>query len=262
MKKKSVAVFLFLVMFVLAAVSYGQNADNVKIRNLLNDLSSLKAAIAQEQKVREGFSADKKLLDAQDKTIKSLESQFNKDFPAYKQDAAAYDAEQRIFLAGKNAYIAKYGCWDCKGRIADQQTRNAQIAELSVLNPQNSRLNVEYKRLDAKHAELEKTAALIKEGKESLSKATLEWAAKWKASNAKMNELIAQYQKMTKIYMDLVQMARLSEECKQIAYSSDRNIVRDGVVIGRQSGVIDFNDLNGVMERAHHCLQKVWDGAK
>ncbi len=253
---------LFLLFMALAVMSYAQNADKEKIRKLIDELTTLKSAIAQEQKVSVGLGADKKLLDAQDKTIKALLTQHNKDWPVYKQDADVLKEHWSSFETDRSAFIAKWGCWDHCIVEKDSSRRQAMSEEGNPLNARLHGLKAEQKRLDAKNDELVKIYGLITDGKESLSKATLEWAAKWKASNAKMNELIAQYQKMTKIYMDLVQRARLSDECKQIAYSSDRDIVRDGVVIARQSGVIDFNDLNGAMERAHHCLQKVWDGAK
>lgn len=253
--------FLFLIIVVFAGVSYGQDTEVDKVGKLLDELSFLKATIAQEQKVQEGLDADKKLLDGQDRTIKSMDAQYAKDLPVYEMDLASQRANESSFEAGKNAYIAEWGCWDCRGKVGDEQTRNAQRAELSVLNPQNDRLNAEAKRLDAKHDDLLKTFNLLKEGERTLSKATLEWAAKKKTSNDKINELIAHYQELTKTYMDLIQRADLSEECKQIAYSNDRPTIVGGRVVGRQSG-LDFGVLNSVMERAHHCLQKVWDGAK
>lgn len=261
MKKVICIIFIFLLIAVSAGISCGQNADIEKIGKLLEELNALQKNISKEQTVQDGLTADNKLLLGQDKAIKSIEAQYNKDLPAYEHDLASWKADKSNFEAGKSGYVSRYGCWDCKGKIFDQQTINAQIAELNMLNPQLDRINAEEKRIDSKHDELVKTFGLMKEGKETLSKATLDWAAKKKASNAKMNELIARYQELTKTYLDLTQRAELSAECKQIAYSNNRPVVANGKVVGMQSG-LDFEVLNGVMERAHHCLQKVWDGAK
>lgn len=246
---------------IFTGVSTGQSQEVEKIKALLSELNTIKAAVAQEQKAQAGLEADNKLLEGQDKTIKSLESQYKKDLPVFEMDVAAYKADNSSFEAGKSAYIAKYGCWDCSSVKMSKENSKASWAEVRVLNTQLDRLKTEGNKLDAKWAELEKTKKLVQEGKETLSKATLDWWAKKKASNAQMLELIASYQKLTKTYTDLMERAKLGEECKQIAYSSDRAVVQGGRVVGRQSGVIDFNELNGAMERAHRCLQQVWDGA-
>lgn len=259
MKKGLRVLYMSLIVVMFSGLSYGQNPEADKVGKLLGDLNALKAEIAQEQKVQEGLSADEKLLKSQDKAIKSIDAQYKKDLPVYERDLAAFKADWSSFQAGKDAQIAKWGCWDnCK---IEEERWSEFSADSNAINTWLHRVQDSQKRIDAKQDELQKTFNLIKEGKETLSKATLEWAAKKKASNAKMNELIARYQALTGTYMDLIQRARLSEECKQIAYSNDRPMVVNGRVVGRQSG-LDFNVLNGVMERAHRCLQKVWDGAK
>lgn len=87
-----------------------------------------------------------------------------------------------------------------------------------------------------------------------MNKAVTEWALKKKENNARLNELYARYKysintinslnKMSSGQM-LIQKAGASEDCANIP----------GVEVLEKR-------LDGAAERAHRCLQKIWDGSR
>ncbi|KKU17816.1 MAG: hypothetical protein UX27_C0025G0003 [Candidatus Azambacteria bacterium GW2011_GWA2_45_90] len=89
-----------------------------------------------------------------------------------------------------------------------------------------------------------------------LSNATLDWAKRTKENNAALNDIYAQQQALTErinrllsspSFRDLIKRNGLSQECTTIEI---------------MPGDASSPNLNTGMERAHRCLQRVWDGAQ
>ena len=186
----------------------------------------------------------------------------------WKNDLAAQKAEaarQNANAAKHNAEVAAHNS-SCSGTFEDKSyvsACNAAAARLNVytnnvVNPWRDRVDAWGNRVNDRRQTLVMKEKGLKDAYANLSKGTEDWAKRKKENNYQLNQLQAREQALkarlrvvlnSPSVKDLMKRNKISQECGAIA---------EQITPGDA-----YNpSLSTPMERAHNCLQRVWDGAK
>ena len=119
----------------------------------------------------------------------------------------------------------------CSGSFEDK-------GYVAACNAEAARLNAQQRHLDAEIETERQMKQGLEERIDSLSQATSEWSQKAKTYNAKIDDLTARQNtlllRMNSVLEDLKRREKVAVTCPEMAS----------------------------LEDAHHCLQRVWDGAR
>jgi chromosome segregation ATPase len=239
MESRSIAkvgVFLIMGIAVLAGIAHGSDPKLNQVQTLLKELETLNTDMTREEGLKTSLEEEKKRLTQTGDLIKDAEKRLVQEFDEHDR---RYKADQED--------IAKYKAYGCEGE--DLSPEKSQYC-----NQWRGRENPKTERLKDERKTFVERSKAITERREGLNKAVGEWAGKTKENNAKLNQLYARHKTVVDFvrfltvnphYRQLIQKAGASEECAAI------------------EGVENLEKkLNGAAERAHRCLQKIWDGAR
>lgn len=232
----SFGLFFLLGLLAWAGTAYGSEMQLSQIQSLLKDMENLNQAMAREEGVKAALEEEKKRLTQTGDLIKEAEKRFVQEFNEHDR---RYKADQED--------IAKYKAYGCEGTNLSPEMTNYCNQWRSRENPTTARLKDEQKTFQ------ERSKALT-ERREGLNKAVNDWAAKIKENNAKLNELYARY----KSVVDFVRLLTKSPHYRQLMQKADAS----GECADIPGVEILEKKLVGASERAHRCLQKIWDGAR
>lgn len=263
------ALVIILASF-LAIVSFSFTAKAELSSDLANEIQGLTTEL-------KSIEADEKVLSAEYTSLKSEEKRlidvkelldgavknFNTEAAQWKDDLAAQKAErtrQNIAATNKDAEVAVHNS-RCGGAFSDRSYVDACNARAAQLNAEGARINEWAGRVNAwrdrvndRRETLIMKESGLKERYADLQKGVLDWAKRKKENNFKLNELEARKHSIRErlqaiwnspLMKDLEQREELSQECKRLAESANPD---------------DLNDTR--LEQAHHCLQRIFDGAK
>ncbi|MFY9461896.1 MAG: hypothetical protein WAP51_01705 [Candidatus Sungiibacteriota bacterium] len=257
-----VAVLLALFGFNTAMSAELPAELSVEIQSLNNDLTALKAEektlFAEQTSLK---AEEKRLIDVKE-LLDGAVKNFNTEAATWKSDLQAQNAEaarQRAEAARQRAEVADHNS-RCSGSSSDQSFVNACNARAGQLNSWGSQIdawkeqvNSWAKRVDDRKGTLIMKENGLKERYADLQRGVLDWTKRKKENNYQLNELPGRKQilnaRFQAVLADLARRNALSQECKAIAEKITPGDARNP-------------DLNTPMERAHRCLQRVWDGAK
>ena len=234
LKTAMVFVFLLTVNYSFAAVP----------NDILERVNDLKGQLEQLQKDKNSAEAKAATLAQEEQRLIATDELLSGAIANYKKDLAAHDAE----AANQNAQVIAHNA-QCTGTFEDENFVNACNTRAGQLNDWGGRINAHADTLDM-------YAAGLNERINDLSNATLDWAKRTKENNAALNDIYAQQQALTErinrllsspSFRDLIKRNGLSQECTTIEI---------------MPGDASSPNLNTGMERAHRCLQRVWDGAQ
>ena len=235
-KMVKIGFFLILGLMGMAELARGNEMQLSQIQTLLKEMEGLNNEIKREEGVKTSLEEEKKRLIQTGDLIKEAEKRFTQEFNEHDR---RYKADQED--------IAKYKAYGCEGKNLSQEMVNYCNQWRGRENPNTERLKDERKTF------IERSKA-ITESRESLNKAVTDWAAKTKGNNAKLNDLYAGYKNKVAFvrfltinphYRQLIQKSGASEDCADIPAVETME-----------------KKLDGAAERAHRCLQRIWDGAK
>lgn len=206
-----------------------------QIQGLMNGMETLMQDLKKADENKAALDKEEKALIQTGELIKEAEKRLKQDYGQFENDmktsneiAARHNAEKN--KSNDPAWIDSYNI------EADRHNKN-------YVEPLKERL-----------VTLQQRRRVIKERREGLNKAVTEWALMKKENNAKLNELYARYKysintinSLNKMHSGqmLIQKAGASEDCANIP----------GVEVLEKR-------LDGAAERAHRCLQKIWDGSR
>jgi methyl-accepting chemotaxis protein len=214
-----------------------------QLQTLMQNMETCKQDLKKAEGVNLALKEEEKRLIQTGELIKGAEKRFNQEFNDHDR---RYKSDQED--------IAKYKAHGCGGSNLSQEMTRFCNEWRNRENPNTERLKDERKTF------VERNKA-ITESREGLNKAVNEWAKKKKENNANLNDLIAKYQQMVSTvrfltmsphYRQLIQKAGASGECANI----------QGVEILEMYKSTGEIQLEGAAEKAHRCLQRIWDGAK
>lgn len=179
---------------------------NVSAQDAFNDaeLQSITAGYIAEGKVQKALEDEKEFQAKEDKGIKNVDRDYRRDNDAYNADLAAYKIESGRYSQERNQHAEQSSAHTSRNRVFrlpdERATYDAYNSEVYRLNNWRNKLLADYnslaskrKNLTDRYNQLVKTYNLLKQARESLNKAVLDWAAKKKASNARLQELQARY---------------------------------------------------------------------
>lgn len=225
--------FIGLIFFI--GISYGADPMLSQIQSMMQEMESLKQDLAKADVENVFLEKEEKTLIQTGELIKEAERNYKKDLNQWEQEWNKWSADVAQHNAEKNK--SDDPAWT-KAYNERAQRDNAAIGA-----PLKDRWKTLVER-----------KKVINERFEGLNQAVGDWARRKKENNARLNELQARYEFQIKMIRSLtvmpagrmlVQNAGASQECENIP------------------GIENLEkQLNGAAERAHRCLQKIWDGAK
>ncbi|MEW6674033.1 MAG: hypothetical protein AB1427_20255 [Thermodesulfobacteriota bacterium] len=224
--------FIALVCFI--RTSDGADPMLSQIQSLMQEMETIKQelATADEEKI---------ILDKEERTLIQTGE-------LIKEAEKNYKTDRENFLREWN------NDQDDIARHNAEKNKSDDPAWIKAYNERATSGNAYTAQLKEKGKTLEERKKVINERRGGLNTAVNEWARKKKENNAKLNALQARYEFQVKMIRSLtvlpagrmlIQNAGASQECADIP------------------GIENLEkQLNGAAERAHRCLQKIWDGAK
>ena len=204
-------------------------------------------ALEQEQvslsKLKEQLIAIKIQLTEEDSDIKKKYEAGSNEEKQLEKDSASFNTEASYFNSYCNA-----------GRLTP-----AEVATRTEwCGAHKGPIESKKVSLASRNDDLTERAKQLKERRDRLSERTLEWAAKQKKLNADEDDLQSRANNWLKrlntflatpTITDLKKRANVGKTCQDIPTDA--------------SGAYPFERiLNGAAERAHRCLQTIWDGAR
>lgn len=213
----------------------GEDPMLSQIQSLMQGMESLKQDLQKEDETKALLEKEEKTLIQTGELIKEAEKNYKKDWAQWERDSNNWHAD-----------VDRHNAYKCKSDDA---------ACIDAYNEEARRDNTTIKvQLKEKGLTLIERGKVIKERRKGLNNAVNEWAQKKKENNARLNELHAKYAFQIKMLRGLtvtpagrmlIQKSEASQECADIP------------------GIENLEkQLDGAAERAHRCLQKIWDGAK
>jgi peptidoglycan hydrolase CwlO-like protein len=214
-----------------------------KAAALRKEGDALEAEQASLSKIKDQLASLKIQLTEEDADIKRQyevgaeeEKQLGRDSASFNQDASYF-----------NSYCNA-------GHLSQAEV----AARTSWCSAHKGPLESEKESLAARDEDLMKRSGQLKTRRENLNQRTLDWAAKQKKLNADQDDLQARTNDWLKrlntflassTVVDLRKRADVGKSCQEIPTDA--------------SGGYPFERiLNGAAEKAHHCLQTIWDGAR
>lgn len=258
-----IAVILAVIALLAPPVFGAQLPDELvaQIQNLnaeLNGAATAEKTLLAEQASLKGeeqrLISTKELLDGATKNFKAEVDTWKTDLDAQRAEAT----RQNAFADSHNAEIAAHNS-RCAGSFSDRGFVNACNARAAQLNTEGAkvdewsgRVNAWRDRVNDRRDTLKMKRDGLNERYADLNNHVMDWAKRKKESNYQLNALEAKKQllnqRLAAALQKLEGLNALSQECKDIAR-------------GITSGDATNPSLNTPTERAHRCLQNIWDGA-
>ena len=260
-KTRSLVAFVVILLLAQATPSWAKLSpqDMAEISSLRTELSTIKTAELSLVKQEQYLKARKVTLIETDKLLKGAVKNLSKDIKIHNVDAANNRSQSSRYRAGvdklreeilthnascggSSSYRSHVNA--CNSRAGRLNARKIPYArERTRLSTWSTQINDRKKTLDMRNRGLKKQRL-------SLNKAVLGWGKKVKTLNAGFRDLNTRSQQTTRkinsllfnqsFMNDLKNREEISRRCKEIA------------VLATMSA----------LERAHRCLQKIWDGAR
>jgi len=263
----------FAVVFVLAvhlAAPLPGRAQELP-SSVANELQALNTELGQAQAASQALFAEQAALQNEEKRLiatrellDGAKKNFLNEVQAWRGELQAHNADaasQRAAAAQHGAKVQSHNA-RCTGTFSDQgyvNACNAAAAQLnsynqSTLDPWRRRVNANAQRVDSRRDTLAMKEKGLNERYADLQRGVLDWTKRKKENNYKLNELQARQDALRQriqavlnspAVRDLVRRKQASAECAGLA-----------------EGAGFEARLDGRLERAHRCLQRVWDGAR
>jgi hypothetical protein len=225
--------FIGLISFI--GMTYGADPMLSEVQGLLQGMETLKQDLQKADETKAALDKEKVALIQTRELLIEAEKNYEKDATQWQKEWNEWRAE----AARHNAEIGKSDDPEWVKAFNEEADRdNATI----------------WAPLKDREKTLDERKKIIDERTEGLNPAVDEWARKVKENNARLNELQAKYGFQIKMIRGLttlpagrmlIQKSGASEECANIP------------------GIENLEkQLGGAAERAHRCLQKIWDGAR
>lgn len=264
-------VLIIVLASFLAIISFSFTAKAEFPPDLANEIQGLTTELKSIEAAEQALSAEytslkneeqrliatKELLDGAVKNFKNEADAWKLDLEAQRAEATRQRAEMTSHNAEVEAHNSRCGGGTSSDRNLVNQC-NSRAPQLNVRGDQleewGRKVDAWKIRVDDRRDTLVMKQDGLKERYTDLQNHVLDWAKRKKENNFKLNELEARKhsirERLQAIWnspaiKDLEQREELSRECKRLAESANPD---------------DLNDTR--LEQAHHCLQRIFDGAK
>lgn len=229
-----------LAVLLLANIAWALSAEEVRTTS---------AALAREG---ERLSQEKASLDAEYDGLEALAVALEQKSESLKSKSAALKREKGALVMQKGQIeqkISNYNSY-CRGEfLGDEYRRRKQWCDANF-HPLNS-LRKQWARNQKVHNE---KVTNLKQDYTRLSKDTLAWAGKVKDTVGRVGD----WQARQRDWLNRVRNFSSSPALNDLKRKSGAAADCSGI-----PGIGEFTpDLDGPSERAHRCLQKIWDGAQ
>jgi len=241
-------------LVVIASKAYAVDPMLAQVQEIMQSMETLKNDIKKVEEEKTALAAEEKRLIATDELLKGAEKNFKNDIGAYVREKQDYNQQ----VEAHQAEGRSRGTWDGNKFIVPKGENKERM---NAFNERHARLRAWKENLIDRGKTLDEREKGLRERRDDLSKASLGWAQKKKENNAKLNESYAKYTQLVNHVRNLnnlpfsrvlIQKAGASEECSNIPGVEKLELYTS-------TGDIQ---LGGAAEKAHRCLQKIWDGAR
>ena len=174
--KKKVLLLAIVSLFFIGSLNDAQSSNQVFI-DMNKELESVKKeelAKAEEQKA---LDAEKRRYNDTDELIKGAEYRFREEVNQWQAELNSYKAERDK----RSAETQQHNSW--KPDSSNNAAVNSYNAEAARLNAWRDRLEAQYNRIEDRRKTLIEKSNGLKQARENLNKAVLEWTAKQKRLN-------------------------------------------------------------------------------
>jgi uncharacterized coiled-coil DUF342 family protein len=247
-------------LVLIISTAYAADPNLAQVQEIMQSMQTIKNDIKKAEDEKTALAGEEKRLIETDELLKSAEKRF-------QNDATAFNLEWADWVRQNQAHNAEgYAHGKVTGRKGSMGGDELEFPSMSqewknAYNERADRLYTRRENLRDRAKTLDEREKALKESRDNLSKATLELTQKKKANDAKLNEAYARYTQLINFVRlmnnlphsrMLIQKAGASEECSNIpGVEKLETYTSTGQV-----------QLEGAAERAHRCLQRIWDGAK
>jgi DNA repair exonuclease SbcCD ATPase subunit len=247
-------------LVLMISMAHAADPNLTQVQEIMQSMQTIKNDIKKAEDEKTALAGEEKRLIETDELLKSAEKRFQNDAAALNLEWADYERQEQAHNAEGYAHGKKTGkkYWTGGDELSfpsmSQEWKNAYNERAARLYTRRENLKDRWKTLNEREKGL-------KESRDNLSKATLELTQKKKANDAKLNEAYARYTNLINFVRlmnnlphsrMLIQKAGASEECSNIPGVENLEMYTS-------TGQVQ---LEGAAERAHRCLQRIWDGAK
>jgi len=246
-------------LVLMVSRAYAVDPMLAQVQEIMQSMGTLKNDIKKAEDEKVVLAAEEKRLIQTNELLKSAEKNFQNDVDGYVREKRDHDQQRDAHNAegeshGKKVGKNETGGWNYSFPSMSKEWRDAYSGRYQRLRAWGERLEDRNKTL----VEREKG---LKERRDDLSKASLEWGQKKKENNSRLNESYAKYTQLINhvsnlnnlpFSRQLIQKAGASEECSNIPGVEKLEMYTS-------TGQVQ---LEGAAEKAHRCLQRIWDGAR
>jgi len=247
-------------LILMISMAHAADPNLTQVQEIMQSMQTIRNDIKKGEDEKTSLAGEEKRLIETDEMLKSAEKRFKNDATALDLEWADYERQQQAHNAEGYAHGKITGRKNWAG--GDELDFSSMSQEwVNAYNERFARLETRRQNLRDRGKTLDEREKGLKELRDNLSKGTLEWAQKKKANDTKLNEAYARYTQLINFVRlmnnlphsrMLIQKAGASEECSNIPGVEKLEMYTS-------TGQVQ---LEGAAERAHRCLQRIWDGAK
>ena len=195
---KRMLILVTVSLFLIGSFNHVQATGQAFV-DMNKELESIKKEELLKAEEQKALDAEKKRYNDTDELIKGAENRFKEEVNQWQAELNSYKAERDR----RSAETAQHNA--SKPDPRNQAAVNVYNAEAARLNAWRDRLNEQYNRIEERRKTLVEKGNGLKQARENLNKAVMEWAAKQKRLNNDLEVLRAKNESLRQRFVGTCQ---------------------------------------------------------